>query len=222
MAEFETRVANLSDKRQALLALLEQRKKAAAAAQGEPRLGVRPAGQPVPLSFGQEALWFVDQLDPGQPTYNIVQVLRLRGPLDVVALRRSFDLLVQRHEALRTVFAVRQGRPFQHIDQGFVTATMVRDDLRHLPEEQREAEVQRLVGEEEVRRPFDLAAGPLFRTRLIVLDDEHHVLTIGVHHSVADGWSVGLLNGELSVCYGALVGGGEPVLGELPVQFGDF
>ncbi|MEO3749016.1 condensation domain-containing protein, partial [Plantactinospora sp. B5E13] len=196
------------------------RRRAAQQAADADRIPRRPPGQPVPLSFGQEALWFVDQLDPGQSTYNLPLLYRLRGRLDIEALRRSLEIVVDRHEVLHTTYEARDGESYQLLSpQGSFPLPV--EDVSVLPVEERE-EAARQAASRERHVPFDLTSGPLFRARVVRLSEEEHLLCLTSHHSVADGWSVGLLNGELSVCYGALVGGGEPVLGELPVQFGDF
>jgi non-ribosomal peptide synthetase component F len=230
MDEFDTRVGGLSEERRALLARLMQetdgqqegdgKDQAAAPSDGSrPVPGRRP--DPLPLSYNQEQLWFLDQLLPGQPTYNIPQAIRLTGDLDVEALAEALRRLVERHEALRTTFASSEGTPHQVISST-ADVSMVRHDLTSLPESEREAEARRIVIEEEVQRPMDLATGPLFRTRLVKLADDEHVLAIVVHHSVADGMSMVLLNRELSELYSALREGREPDLAPMTLEYADF
>jgi amino acid adenylation domain-containing protein len=183
---------------------------------------VVPAGRtgPLPLSFAQERLWFIDRLDPGSATYNIPAALRLTGALDEAALERALGEIVRRHESLRTVFAEVDGSPVQVIAPfgGFALPV---EDLSGLGEADREAAVRRRAGEE-ASRPFDLAAGPLFRAALLRLGGEDHVLLLSVHHVVSDGWSMGVLFRELSALYTAYLAGRESPLPELAVQYADY
>ncbi len=175
--------------------------------------------EPLPLSFAQQRLWLVDRMEPGNPTYNLPYVLRLRGALDTGALRASLDALVRRHETLRTVFT-EQGEPAQVV-QPPVPVALPALDLRGLPEPQREAEAERLAAAEAML-PFDLARGPLLRCTLLRLADDDHVLCFTLHHIVSDGWSRGVLVREVSELYGAFTRGDAPGLPELPVQYADF
>jgi amino acid adenylation domain-containing protein len=175
---------------------------------------------PLPLSFAQERLWFIDRLEPGSATYNIPGALRLTGTLDERALERALGEIVRRHEALRTVFAEADGSPVQVIAPfaGFVLPV---EDLSDLGEADREAAAKRRAGEEALR-PFDLSAGPLFRATLLRLGSEEHVLLISMHHIVSDGWSLGVLFREFSALYEAYREGRESPLAELPVQYADY
>jgi amino acid adenylation domain-containing protein len=174
----------------------------------------------LPLSSAQERLWFIDRMEPGSAVYNIPVAWRLAGALDVDALERALGEIVRRHEALRTTFAEADGAPVQVIAPfgGFALPV---EDLSGLSEADREAAVGQHAGEE-ARRPFDLAAGPLFRAALLRLGAEEHVLLLSVHHIVADGWSMGVLYRELSALYGAYRAGGESPLPELGVQYADY
>ncbi|MET0398428.1 MAG: non-ribosomal peptide synthase/polyketide synthase, partial [Longimicrobiaceae bacterium] len=177
-----------------------------------------PRDGPLPLSFGQQRLWLLDRLEPGSPAYNIPAALRLRGRLDVAALRGSLDVLSRRHEVLRTVFAEREGAPVQVVHPPAPVPLPVLDLRAHpAPEE----EALRLAGEEALR-PFDLARGPLLRSTLLRLGDEDSVLLFTLHHAASDGWSTDVLTREVSEAYAALSRGGEPSLPELPVQYADF
>ncbi|RKI64410.1 amino acid adenylation domain-containing protein [Corallococcus sp. AB049A] len=173
-----------------------------------------------PLSFAQQRLWFIDQLEPGSPLYNMPFALRLTGALDVPSLQRAFDALAQRHEALRTTFETHDGTPHQRIHPA-PTGTLRTEDLESLPAEQRDAEVWRRV-DAEALRPFDLGTGPLARFTLLRLDAREHVLVICTHHSVSDGWSFGVLVRELVALYEAFRQGQPSPLPELPVQYADF
>ncbi|MFL5538127.1 MAG: condensation domain-containing protein, partial [Longimicrobiaceae bacterium] len=175
-----------------------------------------------PASFAQERLWFLDRLRPGEISYNLPFALRLRGALDVDALERSLGEIVRRHEALRTAFQERGGTPLQVIAP-FGGLRLPVKDLSHLPEADREAEVQaELVAESGAARPFDLSAGPLFRVSLLRLGAEDHVLLLSQHHIVSDGWSMGVLYRELSALYEAYRAGRESPLPELAVQYADY
>ncbi|HEU0077405.1 MAG TPA: condensation domain-containing protein, partial [Longimicrobiaceae bacterium] len=190
----------------------------AGAAGSAPSVERAPRDGPLPLSFAQQRLWLVHRLEPASSAYNMPFPLVLRGALDVRALRRSLDGLVRRHETLRTVFGEQGGRAVQLVLQpGPVPVPVV--DLRGAPHPEREA--QRIAGEESLR-PFDLAAGPLLRSLLLRLGEEHHVLCFTLHHVVSDGWSMGVLMREVSVLYAAHAAGEEPALPELPVQYADY
>ncbi|HST62260.1 MAG TPA: condensation domain-containing protein, partial [Longimicrobium sp.] len=174
---------------------------------------------PLPLSFAQERLWFLDRLAPGTATYNMPAALRLTGALDVAALERALGEVVRRHEALRTTFAEADGTPVQVIAP-FAGFALAMEDLSALPGEAREAAArQRAI--DEAGRPFDLAAGPLFRAVLLRLDADAHVLLLTLHHIVADGWSLGVLHREMTALYTAFAAGAESPLAPLPVQYAD-
>nr|WP_244239126.1 non-ribosomal peptide synthetase [Corallococcus carmarthensis] len=175
---------------------------------------------PRPLSFAQQRLWLLDQLQPGDASYNIPTALQLSGHLDVEALRRAFEALVQRHEALRTTFHPHQDQPIQtvHAPSGWVLPLV---DLSTRPEALRKDEARRLA-DEEARRPFDLASGPLLRSTLVRLADDSHLLLVTMHHIVSDGWSMGVLVREMVAFYEAFTTGSTPASAPLPVQYADF
>ncbi|HYO13129.1 MAG TPA: amino acid adenylation domain-containing protein, partial [Thermoanaerobaculia bacterium] len=193
------------------------------------RAGGGPAAPPlvplpregdIPLSFSQERLWFLDQLSPGSAAYNIPAALRLRGPLRGAVLLRSLQEVVRRHEALRTTFATRAGRPVQVIaPEAEVRLPLV--DLTGIPDARREAVALSLAGAA-TRTPFDLARGPLLRSLLLRLGREDHVAVWTVHHAVADEWSMRVLVGEIAVLYRELAAGRPSPLPPLPVQYADF
>ncbi|HEX7239391.1 MAG TPA: non-ribosomal peptide synthase/polyketide synthase, partial [Longimicrobiaceae bacterium] len=178
------------------------------------RIPRRAGDGPAPLSFAQQRLWFIHQLDPRGSTYNMPFALRLRGAPDVRALRRSIAGVVRRHEAVRTVFVDRGGEPVQvvlpHVRVPFAVL-----DLAGLPGESRGAEAARRVAEE-AQLPFDLARGPLLRVLLVRLAEEEWTLCFTMHHVVSDGWSMGVLVREVSALYA-----GSP-LPELELQYADF
>ncbi|HVR96549.1 MAG TPA: non-ribosomal peptide synthase/polyketide synthase, partial [Thermoanaerobaculia bacterium] len=168
----------------------------------------------LPLSFAQQRLWFLDQLDPGSPAYNVPAALRLSGDLVPGVLQAALDGLARRHETLRTTFAADSGTPRQVIAEEARLACPV-VDLAALAEEVRERETRRLAMAE-ARRPFDLAVGPLARVSLLRLEEGEHVLLLTLHHIVSDGWSMGIFLRELAALYQ-----GSP-LPALPVQYADF
>jgi amino acid adenylation domain-containing protein len=179
-----------------------------------------PREGPLPLSFAQERLWFIDRLEGENAVYNIPVAWRLKGALDQSALERALGEIVRRQESLRTVFGEVDEAPVQMIASfgGFVLPV---EDLSGLGEADREAAVRRRAAEED-RRGFDLSAGSLFRAALLRLGAEEHVLLLTVHHIVSDGWSMGVLYQELSALYEAYRQGGESPLPELGVQYADY
>ena len=174
----------------------------------------------VPLSFVQQRLWFLDQLEPGTSTYTIAVRRRLRGPLDETALARALTELVRRHESLRTTFVTRNGEPRQQIAPPEPVAPEI-VDLEHVPAADREAVVEAHV-QKEVQRPFSLARGPLFRPILLRLAPDEYELIVSIHHIVADGWSLGLIAREIEVLYQAYSTTGGAPLPEVQLQYADF
>ncbi|MFP2928166.1 amino acid adenylation domain-containing protein [Pyxidicoccus sp. 3LG] len=174
----------------------------------------------VELSFAQQRLWFLDQLQPGTPLYNMPAALRLEGVLDVAALERAFTELVRRHQTLRTTFRAREGRAVQVISPS-AAFPLPLEDLGHLPESEREGEALRRA-HEEARRPFDLSQGPLLRMRLLRLSGHQHLLLVTMHHIVTDGWSIAVLIQEVAALYEAFVSGRPSPLPSLPIQYADF
>ncbi|MEH2082699.1 MAG: condensation domain-containing protein [Nostoc sp.] len=173
-----------------------------------------------PLSFAQQRLWFLDQLQPGNSAYNISVPMRLGGWLNVAALEQSFKEVVKRHEVLRTTFTVVDGQPLQVIASS-LRFTLPVVDLQELPQNQREAEVLRLASEE-AQQPFDLARGPLLRVTLLQLAAAEYALLLTMHHIVADGWGIGVLIGEIADLYKAFSAGKPSPLVELSIQYADF
>lgn len=175
---------------------------------------------PSQLSYAQERLWFIHQMEPNSAFYNLPAALRMRGKLDVEALYGCFQQLVARHAALRTTFTVDDGLPVQVVhernDFGFGFF-----DLGGLREEQKEVEAQR-IAESEAGVPFDLLRGPLLRVSLICLDDRDHILLMTLHHIVSDAWSRGVLIRDISQIYSALHRKMPVVLPPLPIQYADY
>ena len=172
-----------------------------------------------PLSFGQERLWFLSLLEPDRSIY-FGKIYRLSGRLNTIALDKSLEEILRRHEALRTTFASLEGKPVQIISaNGEFRVPLV--ELKSEPEAQGFQKALRLA-EEELAQPFDLATGPLIRTLLIRLSEQDHVFAMSLHHIAFDGWSAGIFDRELSAFYHAFSEGKEPDLPELPVQYADY
>ncbi len=178
------------------------------------------AGGDAPLSSAQERLWFLDRLEPGSVAYNLAGALRLRGALDAAALRRSLAETVRRHDTLRTVFVEERGRPVQRVLPA-VEPPLPGADLSRLEPAARETAARR-AAEAVARTPFDLAAGPPFRARLLRLGRDEHLLVLAMHHVVADGWSTGVMLRELAALYGALAAGAPPPLAPLRARYAEF
>jgi amino acid adenylation domain-containing protein len=185
-----------------------------------PRLGRMPREGELPLSFAQERLWFLDQLEPGTSAYTIAGRRRLRGPLDLSALAGALTELVRRHESLRTTFVSRSGTPHQQIASPEpVTPQVI--DLEGVPAADRERVAEDIV-REEAGRPFTLARRPLCRPIVLRLGPEEHELVLVIHHIIVDGWSLSIIADEVDALYQAYATGRPSPLAELPVQYGDF
>jgi len=180
----------------------------------------RTINENLPLSFAQQRLWFLDQLIPDSPIYNISLAYRVTGQLNVGALEQSLCEIVRRHEALRTTFTPVDGQPIQAIAPE-INLTLPVVDLREIAEAERDAEVQWLATQE-AQQPFDLTQGPLLRVKLLRLDEAEHVLFLTMHHIVSDGWSLGVLMRELAVLYEGFSTRKPVSLPELPIQYADF
>jgi natural product biosynthesis luciferase-like monooxygenase protein len=176
--------------------------------------------RPAAASSGQRRLWFLEQMEPGSPLYNIPYLVRLSGRIDVAALERSLRFLIARHESLRTNFAAVGSEPTQVVATEWQFALPV-TDLTTIAAAAREAELGRLA-REEARRPFDLRRDLMLRARLFRLGETEHALMLVMHHIASDGWSMAILYRELGLCYEACTRGVEPTLPELPIQYADF
>nr|CAJ14039.1 peptide synthetase PhsC [Streptomyces viridochromogenes] len=218
MEDLQTRIAALSPKQRALF---ESRLRAAAAPGPDPAIPRRPDDDgPVPLSFAQHRLWFLDQLEPGRPVYNVSASLRIGRPVTTEAVRDALGALTRRHEVLRTVFPADGGEPRQHIADS-LTPPLTETDLRALPDSARAAAALRLCAEDK-QRPFDLSSGPLLRCLLLRLRDDDALLFLTFHHTVFDGWSIGLLRRDLTALLHAAETGTDAGLPPLPIQYADF
>ena len=177
-------------------------------------------GGPLPLSFAQQRLWFIDKLEPGNPFYNIPVVVTLSGALDVDALERTLTEVVRRHEVLRTHFTEVNGDPVQVIEAAAPLPLPV-TDLSEFPEAERAAEVRRLA-QVEAERAFDLSCGPLLRVQLLRLGETEHVALLTLHHIITDAWSTGILIKEVATLYTAYREGKGSPLAQLELQYGDY
>jgi hypothetical protein len=219
MSELKERIARLSP---AKLALLAQR----LGKGGAPDVGLQPiprrpeVGRAAPLSFAQERLWFLHRLEPESVVYNIARAIRLRGRVEREVFEQCFDEIVKRHDILRTTFAEHDGEPAQAVAPHTNVSIPV-IDLSGLGAPEREA-AARAAAAAEAARPFDLVSGPLYRMRLLRLDEEEHVALFTLHHIVSDAWSTAVLVKELVALYGAFVRGEASPLAALPIQYADF
>ncbi|MCJ9707086.1 condensation domain-containing protein, partial [Bradyrhizobium sp. SHOUNA76] len=187
----------------------------------EDPIPVVPRSSNLPLSFAQERMWLLEQIEGAGNTRNMPVVLRLQGVLDVAALERAVAGLVGRHEVLRTRIATADGDAVQLIGDG-AGIGLGRDDLDGLERrEEIEGRVRRIVSGE-VSRAFDLSGEAPFRARLVRLGDDDHVLVVVVHHIASDGWSMGLLLRELGALYGAFTAGQASPLPPLAIQYADY
>ncbi|NLF71784.1 MAG: amino acid adenylation domain-containing protein [Candidatus Anammoximicrobium sp.] len=179
-----------------------------------------PRDGELPLSLNQEALWFLDRLEPDRPTYMLYLALNVRGPLNVPALERALREIGHRHEVLRTTFPERDGAPVQEIAPEVPDSAMA-IDLSHLPAPEREGELRRRIAEE-MGKPIDLQRGPLVRIALFRRGENDYAAVACTHHIIHDGWSMGVLLGELGILYPAFAAGRTVQLPELPIQYVDF
>ncbi|HKR11124.1 MAG TPA: amino acid adenylation domain-containing protein, partial [Pyrinomonadaceae bacterium] len=183
---------------------------------------IRPVSRDVdvPLSFAQQRLWFIDQLEPGAVSYNIPAAVKLNGKLDREALQQTLTEVVRRHEVLRTSFHNRDGKAVQVIHPA-APVELPLTDLSQLPEAEREAEVRRLA-RMEAQQAFDLSQGPLFVGTLLRLSEAEHVVLLTMHHIISDGWSIGLVINEVGTLYKAFLEGQPSPLEDLPIQYADY
>ncbi|MBV9791434.1 MAG: amino acid adenylation domain-containing protein, partial [Chloroflexi bacterium] len=219
MSDLHKHLAGLTPEQQELFRLLlnERRDQKQTGPQTITRRGDQSTA---PLSFSQQRLWFLEQLDPGTAAYNLPQAVRLHGQLDVDVLRQSLNEIVRRHESLRTTFTAIEGEP-----HAVVAPSLDLDlpllDLRSLPADEREQTVRQWM-QSEATQPFDLVRGPLLRFRLLWLDADEYILLINIHHIVSDGWSNSVLIREIAAHYQAFAAGQPAPLPALPIQYADF
>ena len=174
----------------------------------------------LPLSFAQQRLWFLEQLNPGNPLYHSFHALLINGPLDVRVLELSLNEIIRRHEILHTVFDVIDGRPVQRVEP-FTPISLRNMNLSDVPQEERGRALEQLTVDER-QRPFDLSCGPLIRALLVVLGEQEHALLLTLPHIVTDGWSIDILYREMSALYEAFASSAPVPLPDLPIQYADF
>ncbi len=172
------------------------------------------------LSFAQQRLWFLDQLIPNNPFYNIPVALHLTGSLNKAALRQTFNEIVRRHEALRTNFVIQSGQPVQVINPT-LTIPLPIIDLRQLPQAEREIQARQFTNQE-AQRPFNLSTDSLLQVKLLWLDETEYILLLNMHHIVSDGWSIGVLIQEIAALYTAFTNNQPSPLSKLTIQYADF
>ena len=216
--ELRRRIDELSPEKRALLErrLMEM----GVLAPSEPGIPRRDGSGACALSYAQRRLWFLDQMEPNSCVYNITNAVRLRGVLEVGALREALNVIVGRHEALRSTFVVRGEEPVQVVAERWAVELPV-VDLSAGAEGEREGEVERVL-RAEARRPFDLGTDLMLRALLVRVGEQEHVLLLTMHHIASDGWSMGVLTRELTALYAAIAQGREPGLAPLPIQYGDY
>jgi amino acid adenylation domain-containing protein/non-ribosomal peptide synthase protein (TIGR01720 family) len=186
------------------------------------RIQIQPAprDRELPLSFAQQRLWFINELEPHSSTYNMSEAIRLTGQLDLVSFERTLQEIIRRHEALRTNFISHNGQPIQVIQQNS-SWQMALIDLQDLPTSEREAKIQQLATVE-AEKPFALDTDYPIRVTLIIATATEHILLLTMHHIVSDGWSIGVLVEEIAMLYAAFVQGNPSPLAELEIQYVDF
>jgi amino acid adenylation domain-containing protein len=221
---FETNEASvsLSNISEAKRKLLEKYFRGELTRQSTSPRTIVPRGTDAPpqISYAQERLWFLDQLNQGSAVYNVPLAVRLSSPIEPVVLERSVNEIVRRHAALRTTFTTVDGRPFASIAPQ-LEVNLQFHDLTLRPVDERDSLAQRLLHDESAS-PFDLANGPLIRATLVRLNEEHHIFLVVMHHIVSDGWSLVLFFKELTSIYDAFSRGEKSPLADLAVQYSDY
>jgi hypothetical protein len=219
MTDTLTRIARLSPVKLELLSQrLHERGNRVLRPKINPQQNV--SGTPLDLSFAQRRLWFLDELEPDSPLYNIPAAVRLRGELNLAVLEQTLSEVTRRHEVLRTTFALRDGHPAQLVSDPSPLRLPV-TDLQSLPLAEREAQALHLASAE-AQRPFDLSIGPLLRATLLRLAPDDHVLLFTLHHIISDGWSTAILIREVVALYRAYSQGQASPLTELEIQYADY
>ncbi|MBV6623050.1 MAG: amino acid adenylation domain-containing protein [Rivularia sp. (in: Bacteria)] len=173
-----------------------------------------------PASFAQKRLWFLEQLEPGSPFYNLPYAVRLTGQLNIALLEKSFQIIVRRHEALRTSLLTVDGEPVQAI-YADINLQIPLINLQYLSETEREEQAQK-IAIEEVKQPFVLSECPLIRLKLLQINEQNHILLLTIHHVIFDGWSIGIFLKELAVVYQNLSDNRLVDLPDLQLQYADY
>ncbi|MEC4812178.1 MAG: amino acid adenylation domain-containing protein [Scytonema sp. PMC 1069.18] len=218
MNNINQKIASLSPAKRALLELKLKNK--IADTKTEQTIPKRDNALPIPLSFAQQRLWFLEQLEPGHSLYHIPQVLQLQGDLNVEVLQQSLDAIASHHEVLRTNFIAQDGDGVQVIGEPRAVELKA-IDLKNCPQLERAAQVQQIV-RDEMERPFDLTSDLMLRGCLLQLSSQEHILLLVIHHIAADAWSNSILFDELTQLYQAFIEGKPNPLPKLPIQYADF
>ena len=217
MSELDQRLATLSPDKRALL-MQQLARKAAATPQNE--IGRRPRPERLPLSSAQQRLWILDQIDPGNSVYNVTSLMRFRGHLDIDALERTLSEIMRRHESLRTVFVKDEEGP-QQVILPAEPLRLVQHDVSNQQGDAREQAAMALATAD-AAAPFDLAKGPVLRATLIRVAADEALLLLSAHHIAVDGWSFGVVYGELTQLYAAFLADRPSPLPELAIQYADY
>lgn len=213
MSDISKKLQNLTPEQRELLLKKLRAKKAQQQTTPETGIPKRPESAGYPLSHAQERLWFFDQLAPGSALYNISAAVLFSGRLDTLALEKSIQAVVERHQVLRVAFKTENGAPVQELNKNLTIPLQVTSaDGRPLEE----------IAAEEAQTPFDLTRAPLLRARLITLDDERNALLLTIHHIVADGWSMGVFINETARFYRRFTGDESVTVDPLPIQYFDY
>ena len=216
MSQLPKQLADLSPAERELLAQ-RLRKQSGATRRARAITRRTDAASTAPLSFAQQRLWVIDQLESGTFAYNLPTVVRFKGRLNVKALEAALNQIIRRHEILRTVFTTADGRPAQAVVPVAPLGIPILS-LSGIPESKQMSETLRLA-REELERPFDLARWPLLRIKLLQLAEEDNVALLTIHHIISDAWSFDIFVGELGLLYKASLDGSPSPLPELPIQY---
>ncbi len=218
MGDISKRIANLSPKKRILLEKkLKEKKIAQSSMKSIPR---RENPCFAPLSYAQQRLWFLNQLEPDSPFYNIAQVFRVHGTINIDSLLKTLNTIINRHETFRTTFKIEGEEPVQVISTK-LTLDLPTIDISESTGKKREIKIRNLISEF-TKQPFDLSCGPLIRFHLIRVDDQEHIFVFVMHHIVSDGWSMGIFNRELKAFYNSFCSGEPYTPQDLPIQYADF
>ncbi|MHC4268500.1 MAG: non-ribosomal peptide synthetase [Planctomycetota bacterium] len=218
MSNTSKRIENLSPEKRALLEKkLKEKKLATSMRKSIPR---RENPGVAPLSYAQQRLWFLNQLEPDSPFYNISQVFRIHGTINVESLHKALNAIINRHEILRTSFKLEGEQPVQVISTK-LTLDLPTINISESPGKKRETRIQNLISDF-TQQPFDLTCGPLILFHLIRIDSQEHIFVVVMHHIISDGWSMGIFNRELEALYNSFCSGEPYTPQELPIQYADF
>ncbi|MEM9274069.1 MAG: condensation domain-containing protein, partial [Cyanobacteria bacterium P01_F01_bin.143] len=219
MESISKRISNLSPAKKKLLELRMKQQKAKNQ-QLKQELKPIPRTEKLPLSLIQQGIWDIEQLQPGKSSFNLPISCRLVGDLNQEILVKSINEIVKRHEALRTCFYSENKQQFQKTLPN-ISLSLPIIDLRAIDSEERII-AQQKIAFEEASQPFDLEKAPLLRVKLLILQEQEHLLLVTMHHGVADIWSLGIFLQELPIIYQAFLTDKPYILPELPIQYADF